>query len=756
MGQLALCVAKSRSDITTDVTSGVTADPVRGTKQSEDSDDNLDDINDTKAGENSRDNYDTKSGEKSRDDYNTRAGQDSPDDNDKGEYSQDDDDTTKGGQLDKPAIKGINAVEDDIDYSRSFLTKLPTELLVKILSYLPILDKITIRYVSQRFRSVGEIPFLYKEFIWPDYESRHSERHSFEASCILKKYSEQVRRMILPAHVRVTPMKVLEMACSCTKVRYFSLSKATQLSLNHLEQILSKMTHLEQLDLCVDGRFTGTVISGDKFIEGLLQITAGRVRNLKLQINNGGDSVCTVASMRKWANKGNPLPPVIDIFTATNNCRLTRELFSFWLTSNSESPFEIGLHHNKRIPMNLYCSMPLSKFKFGPTATLPFIQLCDHGIVGVQDDIFYLSSYDHNGVVRYTITPIGFRFDQCGTVKRAVLPSDCSLYKSFIAKRQFDCINNLHSVTYINISHSYIHSNHLMQLAHVCFSLQRLNLKGNGNCLEDLRGLKFLIERCQNLVGLNLAGISEPSVQSYLKLWRLLSGMKRLSHLAIDLCLLKSHHISDKVKLVLMFKLCKNLQVLELHCGCTKCRSTTDYLFSHFPSLAHCRMSGFQFSGLRYALTNCRKLKCLYEEYAYEERENLLPLSCIRNLQQLYINSVNATYFNVTPLLSHVLSYYGALECVVLHVNTITISSISVLINNSPKLVLLHVSSKKSPFRRPTLSLDYTTVIRKMFRNSSHKLFAVGSLKTYVIDSSLVHVIRDTELFDTNLNSLWV
>ena len=766
MGQLALCVANARGDTTADVTSGVTAG-LRGAKQCDDSGGNLDDkdtIAQAKAGENSRDKDDTKSGELSRHDCDTRAGQNSPNGNykgeDKGENLRDDKDTAKNVQQGKNKYN-INGVKDNIackDYSKSFLANLPNELLVKILSYLPILDKIKIRQVSQRFRSVGEIPVLYKEFIWPDYDSRYSKRHLFDASNMIRKYGDHVRRMILPAHACVTPMELLKIGRSCTKVRYFALSKPTQLSLNYLEIILSKMTHLEQLDLCVDGRFTGTgtPVAGEKFIDGLLQITAGRVRNLKLRISNARDSVCTVASMKKWADKGNPLPPFIDIFTATNSPPLTYRLLSFWLNSNSESSFEIGLYHNKRIPMNLYFSMPLSKFKFGLTTTLPFIRLCDHGIEGVQDDMFHLSSYDHDGVVRYTITAIGFSFDRCGRAQRAVIPSDSRMYKLFIAKRPFNCINNLHSVTYINIFHSNIHSDQLKQLALACSSLQRLNLKGNVNCLEDLLGLKLLIERCKNLIGLNLAGISEPSVESHLKLWKLLSSMKRLSHLAIDLCLLKPHCVSERYKLKFMFASCRNLQVLELHCGCTNCRSNTEYLFSYFPSLTHCRMSGFQFSGLKYALTKCHKIKCLYEEYACEEQEDMLPLPCIRNLQQLYINSVNATYFNVSPQLTHALSAHGGLECVVLHVNKITINSIVILINNSPNLVLLRISSKISPFRRSSLSLDYTNIIRKVFRNSGHKLFAVGSLKAYVIDSSLVHVIQDTELFDTNLNSMWV
>ena len=43
---------------------------------------------------------------------------------------------------------------------------------------------------------------------------------------------------------------------------------------------------------------------------------------------------------------------------------------------------------------------------------------------------------------------------------------------------------------------------------------------------------------CRNLQGLNLAEISTSSVESYLLLWELLSSIKKLTHLAIDLCML--------------------------------------------------------------------------------------------------------------------------------------------------------------------------------------------------------------------------
>ena len=73
--------------------------------------------------------------------------------------------------------------------------------------------------------------------------------------------------------------------------------------------------------------------------------------------------------------------------------------------------------------MNLYPSVPLSKFQFGSAvAPPPFIRLSNHGIVGlssVEDDIFYLSKYDDHGTVRHTITPIGFVEQWSGNVKNS-------------------------------------------------------------------------------------------------------------------------------------------------------------------------------------------------------------------------------------------------------------------------------------------------------------------------------------------------
>ena len=132
----------------------------------------------------------------------------------------------------------------------------------------------------------------------------------------------------------------------------------------------------------------------------------------------------------------------------------------------------------------------------------------------------------------------------------------------------------------------------------------------------------------------------------------------------------------------------------------------------------HCRMFDFHYSGFKYALTNCKKLRYLYEECAHKESKSFHPFPSNCCLQQLYINSVNATYFNVTDELADALSTHGGLQCVVLHVNSITISlrAITTLISNSPNLILLHISTKLPLFNEThQKGYTYTDDIRKMF-----------------------------------------
>ena len=68
--------------------------------------------------------------------------------------------------------------------------------------------------------------------------------------------------------------------------------------------------------------------------------------------------------------------------------------------------FEINVYDKTSFPTNFYLSVPLRKFKFGPAATPPLIELSYDGIMDLGCDIFHMREYDHHGIVGHAITPV--------------------------------------------------------------------------------------------------------------------------------------------------------------------------------------------------------------------------------------------------------------------------------------------------------------------------------------------------------------
>ena len=246
-----------------------------------------------------------------------------------------------------------------------------------------------------------------------------------------------------------------------------------------------------------------------------------------------------------------------------------------------------------------------------------------------------------------------------------------------------------------------IYSGHLEQLAIACPNLERLNLGKAQNCLQSLQGLHAIVDTCQNLQGLNLVGIPVSSVESYLLLWELLSSIKKLTYLAIDVCMLiqsSNCDSADKEKLIDMLGKCGSLKALEIteKFNCEECQSVpsvNDLLFSHFPSLVYVRLSQvWCTTALKYTITNCHRLKYLfYETYLISEACTILPLPSSCNLHQLCI--VSKYGINLSAPSVYVLSAHGELEQVTLSVRSITTSAITTLISNSPNLILLYIET---------------------------------------------------------------
>ena len=314
-----------------------------------------------------------------------------------------------------------------------------------------------------------------------------------------------------------------------------------------------------------------------------------------------------------------------------------------------------------------------------------------------------------------------------------------------------------------------IYLGHLEQLAIACPNLERLNLGRAENCLQSLQGLHAIIDTCQNLQGLNLLGIPVSSVESYLLLWELLSSIKKLTHLAIDLCMLiqcSNCDSADKEKFIGMLRNCVSLKALEIiekfDCKCKGCQnvhSVNDLLFSHFPSLVYVTLSQARCTtAFKYIITNCHRLKYLYYERNLDSEAHVtLPSSSSYHLQQLFISSFN---INLSTPSVHVLSAQGELEQVALFVNSITTSAITTLISSSPNLMLLYIATREPLCDENGVSMNwedcnkYKDTLSKTF--SYHKLLTTGD---FILKDGLpIHYYNCSETlaaFNTNFNFFW-
>ena len=158
-------------------------------------------------------------------------------------------------------------------------------------------------------------------------------------------------------------------------------------------------------------------------------------------------------------------------------------------------------------------------------ATPPLIELSYDGIMDLDCDIFHMREYDYHGIVGHAITPV-----------------EHDINRSVMKEKHFNFTSSLDSVSYADISYLSVTSSHLQRLAVVCPNLQQLNLQGNAKILQ---GFRAIVNACENLESLNLERLSVSAVESHVLLWELLSSLKKLTHLNIDLCMVKLYDGCD-------------------------------------------------------------------------------------------------------------------------------------------------------------------------------------------------------------------
>ena len=468
---------------------------------------------------------------------------------------------------------------------------------------------------------------LWREFILSCYD-RTEER----CVCnVLKTCGEHIETLSFPGYVapRVAPSKLIKSFNYCGNVKHLSLPAEIKLRIEQLKEILQHMKCLKTYDVCMSTTQPQSSSSCNVF-----SLTA-HLQEVTFHLNSGQCGWINWCAIKDWIVKGhnaknlNIVMPVSYNHSKVANIHWVVQLWSEdWARRNSDIPADrtacIRVFCGCKVPLNLYQVPPVVQVHYGRTATLPFVKASTFGLLGFTDDSLLLTDFTTGGT---TVHKAEFISDFIRPVVIDSLSNKNVTDLTFVTDFDFTLLP--YSAT--------IYSGHLEQLAAACPNLQRLNLQNNVHCLKSLKGLQMVANCCHNLQGLNVMHIPVREVECQMKLLQILNDIK-LTHLAVELCILIPVDESKRYKkqLIGLLKKCIHLQALEAFCGyCEYCRSIGDedlMSLSQFPSLQHCMLT--HSPGVDTVVNTCMNLK--YFVCFSDWELSLTPVHCL-NLQQLYI-----------------------------------------------------------------------------------------------------------------------
>ena len=564
----------------------------------------------------------------------------------------------------------------------STLLTLPTEVLVYIMSFVaPLLERMKLRYVSRKLQSACETPSLWRRFVWPYF-------HTGDESCvskILKVCGQHVKTVSFPHHVMPTSQLLSMLATYCNNTVHLSLP-TTKLDSELLRTIFEHMGHMQSLD------FQWAY----QDIKRLLKIVKHSSRNLKeitvreIWMTYDFFDRAVEPWLNYWTTNGfvpqrlNLAIKDIDNVVEELLLRECRKLISNTPSGHSGL---IKFYNSLKTPMNLAHVLPVFQIELGQTATLPV----------VNADI---CGFSHTQFLILTD----------GTLRNQVVYK-ASLRQFRLPVQVNDRFTNFECIAEFDASYFDANSDHLERLAFACPNLQRLNLHRNKQCLKSLRGLCTIANSCHNLQGLNLMGISVTNVENQAQLWIVLGDMK-LTHLAVDLCILLPSAEENKIELTNLFQKCVYLQALESFVTCDGCTSAFSCsslsILSHFQALTHFNQfeahNHFCATSLHDIVTSCNQLKYLVF-YEYAVHRHCLTPTYSDSLEQLSIRSRD---LDLPDDFMSSISAHGGLVHVELFVRSVTSEGIILLVTNSPNLLTFHAFLDDQPFESLDQNLKAT------------------------------------------------
>ena len=586
------------------------------------------------------------------------------------------------------------------------LEELPIELLVYIFSFLPTSrDLVRLRFVSRKIRSISEVPSLWNTFLWPWYDKREER----SVNDVLKVCGTYVNQLIFPdvigcvrtsvqchewgdlacglyvsrTHIQEvieklsvmapsTAMKMLRHCCNVTKV-----TLGICLNGDEVKEIVEKMKHLRKLEICLSEPIKPIIAV----------VSCANLEKLVLcGFNVQYDRYIKQECLSEWVRVGFRPPNLSLVFhedTWMCNNDLP-EILQQWPQWNSQIPAGhtacFSVYYTECTPLDTSSAVPALQLDFGQTATYPCVKASDFGLFGFGKDLLLLTNSTGDGKIVH---------------KASVIQSDQFL---FYTSNLCCNVSGLNFVTDFIATSCGLLSGHLEQLSIACPNLERLNLRSNTSCLESLQGLRSIVDHCHNLQAVNLEGVHVTKIENCIKFWEVLSKIKMLNHLRIEMCAMKpfieidicSQH--SFVQLACKFIHLKQLELMFRDDPCKPFSGKSNQVYlvlSHFPSLACCFAETRTMNTAVDIITNCKYLKC-FKCDCWGLYFNKQSLPTVLNMYLQYLD-IHLKKGGIGEVFMDSVSAHGKLEIVILVVSSVTENGITALIENSPKLHLFKI-----------------------------------------------------------------
>jgi len=316
--------------------------------------------------------------------------------------------------LDDPG-KAVNPNQYDPNEDSEIpnLLSLSNEVLVKIMLLSDARDRVKLRHVSRRLRSISETPPLWREFVWPD--CNHCKtKHLHNA---LKIYGTHIRRLSFPQHL-VQPVNM-----RASDSWRWGLKTSAYVNVSEMGKMLQFCNNLTHLTLPALDSYSDQPSRDEQLMKSIQEMKYLQVLNVhchhppqqylhlrvKLEeltihikaLHNAFESLVLNGSnfFENWVLNGF-IPPklniiVLDYSTDPRLIRLRDFLLDTWPRWNSQIPAGhiacLKLYIDYTAPLNLFQNVPVFQLQYGQPVTLPFVQA---GNVGVTDKWLLLTDHD--------------------------------------------------------------------------------------------------------------------------------------------------------------------------------------------------------------------------------------------------------------------------------------------------------------------------------------------------------------------------